>query len=125
MTLLATQQPPARSDSDDRPISLSAIFSVLVGLVALATVPAAILAAELLDLVTLLESSVAIVPAFILAFTTIYLGRRARRTIERTLGRVRGYKLALVGRILGYMALYIAVTASISLATYYVLREIA
>jgi hypothetical protein len=125
MTLLATQQPPARSDSDDRPISLSAIFSVLVGLVALATVPAAILAAELLDLVTLLESSVAIVPAFILAFTAIYLGRRARRTIERTLGRVRGYKLALVGRILGYMALYIAVTASISLATYYVLREIA
>jgi hypothetical protein len=125
MTLLATQQPPARSDSDDRPISLSAILSVLVGLVALATVPAAILAAELLDLVTLLESSVAIVPAFILAFTTIYLGRRARRTIERTLGRVRGYKLALVGRILGYMALYIAVTASISLATYYVLREIA
>jgi hypothetical protein len=125
MTLLATQQPPARSDSDDRPISLSAIFSVLVGLVALATVPAAILAAELLDLVTLLESSVAIVPAFILASTAIYLGRRARRTIERTLGRVRGYKLALVGRILGYMALYIAVTASISLATYYVLREIA
>jgi hypothetical protein len=125
MTLLATQQPPARSDSDDRPISLSAILSVLVGLVALATVPAAILAAELLDLVTLLESSVAIVPAFILASTAIYLGRRARRTIERTLGRVRGYKLALVGRILGYMALYIAVTASISLATYYVLREIA
>jgi hypothetical protein len=125
MTLLATQQPPARSDSDDRPISLSAIFSVLVGLVALATLPAAILAAELLDLVTLLESSVAIVPAFILAFAAIYLGRRARRTIERTLGRVRGYKLALVGRILGYMALYIAVTASISLATYYVLREIA
>jgi hypothetical protein len=125
MTLLATQQPPARSDSDDRPISLSAIFSVLVGLAALATVPAAILAAEMLDLVTLLESSVAIVPAFILAFTAIYLGRRARRTIERTLGRVRGYKLALVGRILGYLALYIAVTASISLATYYVLREIA
>ena len=125
MTLLATQQPPARSDSDDRPISVSAIFSVLVGLVALATVPAAILAAELLDLVTLLESSVAIVPAFLLSFAAIYLGRRARRTIERTLGRVRGYKLALVGRILGYMALYIAVTASISLATYYVLREIA
>ena len=125
MSLLATQQPPARSDSDDRPISLSAIFSVLVGLVALATLPAAIVAAEVFDLLTLLQSSVAIAPTFVLALTAIYLGRRARRTIERTLGRVRGYKLALVGRILGYMALYIAVTASISLATYYVLREIA
>jgi hypothetical protein len=114
-----------RSESGDRPISLSAVFSVLVGLAALVTVPAAILAAEALDLVTLLESSVAIAPAFVLALTAIYLGRRARRMIERTLGRVRGYKLALVGRILGYLALYIAVTASISLATYYVLREIA
>ena len=125
MSLLATQQPPARSDSDDRPISLSAIFSVLVGLVALATLPAAIVAAEVFDLVTLLQSSVAIAPTFVLALTAIYLGRRARRTIERTLGRVRGYKLALVGRILGYLALYVAVTAAISVATYYVLRQIA
>ena len=125
MSLLATQQPPARSDSDDRPISVSAIFSVLVGLVALATLPAAIVAAEVFDLLTLLQSSVAIAPTFVLALTAIYLGRRARRTIERTLGRVRGYKLALVGRILGYLALYVAVTAAISVATYYVLRQIA
>ena len=125
MSLLATQQPPARSDSDDRPISLSAIFSVLVGLVALVTLPAAIVAAEVFDLLTLLQSSVAIAPTFVLALTAIYLGRRARRTIERTLGRVRGYKLALVGRILGYLALYVAVTAAISVATYYVLRQIA
>ena len=98
---------------------------MLVGLAAAATVPAAIVAAETFDVVTLLQSSVAIAPAFVLAFAAIYLGRRARRTIERTLGRVRGYKLALVGRILGYVALYTAVTASISVATYYVLREIA
>jgi hypothetical protein len=114
-----------RSNSEDRPISLSAVFSVLVGLVAVATVPAAIVAAEAFDVVTLLESSVAIAPAFALAFAAIYLGRRARRVIERTLGRVRGYKLALAGRILGYLALYTALTASISVATYYVLREIA
>jgi hypothetical protein len=97
---------------------------VLVGLVALATLPVAIFAAERLDTLTLLRSSVAIIPAFALALLAIYLGRRARRTIERTLGRVRGYKLALVGRIFGYMALYLALTASISVATYYVLRRI-
>jgi hypothetical protein len=111
--------------SNDRPISWSAVFSVLVGLAALAMIPAAIVASEVFEWVTLLQSSVAIVPAYILSFGAIFLGRRARGTIERTLGRVRGYKLALVGRILGYMALYVALTASISVATYYVLRHFA
>jgi drug/metabolite transporter (DMT)-like permease len=96
---------------------------VLLGLAALAAIPAAIVASEVFEYVTLLQSSVAIVPAYILAFAAIFLGRRARRTIERTLGRVRGYKLALVGRILGYLALYVALTASVSVATYYVLRH--
>jgi hypothetical protein len=97
---------------------------VVAGLVALATLPLAIFVAEQLDRVTLLRASVAIVPAFALAVLAIYLGRRARSTIERTLGRVKGYKLALVGRILGYLALYLALTATVSVATYYVLREI-
>jgi hypothetical protein len=97
---------------------------VLVGLVALATLPAAVFVAEQLDRLTLLRASVAIIPAFALAFLAIYLGRRARKTIERTLGRVKGYKLALAGRILGYMALYLALTATISVATYYVLRQV-
>jgi hypothetical protein len=98
---------------------------VLLGLAAVATLPAAIVAAERFDVVTLLESSVAIVPAFVLGLTAVLLGRRAKRAIDRTLGRVRGYKFALVGRFLGYLALYMAVTASISVATYYVLRRIA
>jgi hypothetical protein len=98
---------------------------VLVGLAAVLTLPAAIVAAEIVERVTLLQSSVAIVPAYILAFAAIYLGRRAKREIERTLGRVRGYKLAVTGRILGWIALWTAVTATISVATYYVLRQIA
>jgi hypothetical protein len=38
---------------------------------------------------------------------------------------VKGSKLAFAGRFLGYLALYMAVTASISVATYYVLRRLA
>jgi hypothetical protein len=98
---------------------------VLLGLVAVATLPAAILLAERWERITLLESSVAIVPAFLLGLATVFLGRRSRRSIDRTLGRVRGYKLAGVGRLLGYLTLYMALTASISVATYYVLRQIA
>jgi drug/metabolite transporter (DMT)-like permease len=106
-------------------LSKSALFAVLLGLVAVVTLPAAILYAEKGDRITLLESSVAIIPTFVLAIAAVYLARRARRDIDRTLGRMKGSKLALVGRILGYIALYVAVTASISVATYYVLRQIA
>ena len=98
---------------------------MLVGLAAVATLPAAIVVAERFDVVTLLQSSVAIAPAVVLGIGAVLLGRRAKRAIDRTLGRVRGYKLALAGRVLGYLALYMAVTASISVATYYVLRQIA
>jgi hypothetical protein len=101
------------------------VLSVLIGLAAVATLPAAILFAERWDRITLLESAVAIVPAFLLGFGAVLLGRRARRGIDRTLGRARGSRLALVGRILGYLALYLAATASVSVATYYVLRQIA
>lgn len=114
-----------RSGNEERPLSTSAAFSALLGLAALATLPAAILAAERFDVVTLLESSVAIAPTFVLALAAVWLGRRAKQAIDRTLGRVRGYKLALLGRIFGYVALYLAVTASISVATYYALRQIA
>jgi hypothetical protein len=98
---------------------------VLVGLAGIAVLPAAILFAEKWDRITLLESSAAIAPALVLGIAAVLLGRRAKRGIDRTIGRVKGYKLALAGRLLGYLALYLAVTASISVATYYVLRQIA
>lgn len=114
-----------RTDSEDRPRNPSAGLSVLFGLLAVATLPAAVVAAERYDVATLLESSVAIAPAFVLGLVAVLLGRRARKAVERTLGRVKGHKLAATGRFLGYLALYMAVTASISVGTYYVLRQIA
>jgi membrane protein implicated in regulation of membrane protease activity len=101
------------------------VLSVLVGLAAVATIPAAVVAAEFYAVVTLLESSVSIAPAAVLSILAILLGRRARRTVERTLGRARGGGLARLGRILGWLGVYLVVTASISVATYYVLREVA
>jgi hypothetical protein len=114
-----------RSDSEDRPLSTSALFALLLGLAAVVILPAAILYAEKGDRITLLESSVSIIPVFAFAIGAVYLARRARRAIDRTLGRMKGSRLAQIGRILGYVGLYMAVTASISVATYYVLRQIA
>ena len=101
------------------------MFSVLFGLAGVAAIPAAIVAAEIYDVVTLLQSAVAIPPAFLCSIVAIVLGRRTRREVERTIGRTRGGGLARVGRILGYIGLYLSVTAGISVVTYYVLREFA
>ena len=101
------------------------MLAVLVGLAAVATIPAAVVAAEFYDVATLLESAVSIAPAAVFAIVAIILGQRGRREVERTLGRARGGSLAAIGRILGYFALYLAITATISVATYYVLREFA
>ena len=98
---------------------------MLFGLAGVAAIPAAVIAAEFYDVVTLLQSAVSIPPAFVLSLTAVFLGRRGRRDVERTLGRTRGRSAAAVGRILGYIGLYLAVTAGISVATYYVLREFA
>ncbi len=106
-------------------MSWGAFLSVVLGLLAVVTLPAAILFAERWDKITLLESAVAIAPAALLGLAAVITGRRSRRGIDRTLGRARGYKIAAFGRFLGYLALYMALTASISVATYYVLRQIA
>ncbi|HEX7256381.1 MAG TPA: hypothetical protein VF236_10680 [Gaiellaceae bacterium] len=98
---------------------------MLFGLAGVAAIPAAVVAAEVYDVVTLLESAVSILPAFVLSVVAVFLGRKTRRDVERTLGRTRGRSLAATGRILGYVGLYLAVTAGISVATYYVLREFA
>jgi hypothetical protein len=114
-----------RSSSEDRPSSTSAVLAALIGLAAVATIPAAVVAAEFYDAATLLQSAVSLAPAVVLAIVAIVLGRRGRRQVERTLGRARGGSLAAIGRMLGYFALYLAITATISVATYYVLREFA
>lgn len=101
------------------------MLSVLAGLAAVAAVPAAIVIAEATTRLTLLESGAAVVPAALFAILALVLAIRARRQIERTIGRTRGAIAARIGRILGYLGLYVAATGAISLLTYYVLREFA
>ena len=49
----------------------------------------------------------------------------AARTSSSPPARIACGSLGGIGRILGWIGLYLAVTASISVATYYVLREFA
>jgi hypothetical protein len=56
--------------------------------------------------------------AAVLAIAAIRLARRARRRLERTLGRAGGRRSARIGQILGWLAFYGALIASISLGVY-------
>lgn len=65
-----------------------------------------------------MHAGVAVPVAAVLAIAAIRLARRARLRHERTLGRAGGLRAARVGQILGWLALYVALIASISLAVY-------
>ena len=58
--------------------------------------------------------------AAVLGFVAIRLARRARRRLERTVGRAGGAVPARLGRILGWLGLYLALIGAIALAFYYV-----
>jgi hypothetical protein len=56
--------------------------------------------------------------AAVLAIAAIRVARRARLRLERTLGRAGGERRARAGRVLGWLALYLTLIASIALAVY-------
>ena len=58
--------------------------------------------------------------AFLLGVLAIRLARRARRRLERTLGRAGGQSPARLGRIFGWLGVYLALIGAISLGFYYV-----
>ena len=90
----------------------------MVGLLAVAAIPAAVGVTQLRGDLRLLHAGFAVPVAAVLAFAAIRLARRARRRLERTIGRAGGERRARAGRVLGWLALYLALTASIALAVY-------
>jgi hypothetical protein len=85
---------------------------------ALAAMPVGLLVTESRGDLRLVHAGLAVPVAAILAILAIRLARRARRRLDRTLGRAGGGSRARIGRFLGWLALYLALTASISLAVY-------
>jgi hypothetical protein len=94
---------------------------VLAGFLAVAVVPAAVALSELLDQVRLLDAAAAIPVAVACGLAALWLARGARRRIERTLGRIGGRGPARAGKVLGVIGICLAVSAAISVATYYAL----
>jgi hypothetical protein len=103
----------------------SAPGSVLVGLLATATMPAAILVTRWSEAYDLLHAAAAIPLAALLGLLAIVLARRARSRLAPTLGHPRGTRTARLGRLLGLLGFLLALTAAGSVAVYEVLKLVA
>ncbi len=102
-----------------------ASWSLVVGLLAVATVPLAIAASQYLDELTLVQACASAALAALLGVFAIALARRGRETAQRTLGRSGGEGAARVGRWLGVIALWMAATTGLTLAFYFLLTVFA
>jgi hypothetical protein len=92
------------------------------GLLAVATLPAAVVASRFSERFELLHAGWAIPVAAVLGLIGLGLARRARRQLRVTMVRGR-HTAARVGRWLAILALCLAVTAAISVGFYQLLVE--
>jgi hypothetical protein len=107
----------------DRRRNGSAFGAVLLGLLSVATVPAAIAYTHYANR-ELLKAEYAVPVAFVLGVVALSLARRARRRSERTIGRVGGTRAGRWGRILGGLGVYVAVTAALAVGVYELLNRL-
>jgi hypothetical protein len=106
--------------SSSRPGNPAAPFALLFGLLAVASIPVAIVITNYRNDLRLLHAGIAVPFAAVFGVVAIRLARRARRRLERTIGRARGEFPARLARILGWLGLYFALIGAIALGFYYV-----
>ena len=99
-----------------------ALASVLLGLLAVATMPLAILATRYSDSFDLLHAGFAIPVAIVFGALALVLARRAQRHDDVRLGRAGGRGAARLGRALGVLGIALAATCLVALSVYGILR---
>jgi hypothetical protein len=92
--------------------------SLLLALVGIAIPPAGFAAARQLERVSLVQATAATCASAVHGLAAIMLARRARRNIERTIGRAGGHAAARAGRLLGLISLCLGLTAAFALGFY-------
>ena len=122
---MTTKLHDATRSNGGPPRPASARASVLVGLLAVATMPAAIAATRLSRDYELLHAAAAVPVGLLLGLGAILLARRARSRLAPTLGHPRGSRTARAGRLLGLLGFLLALTAAGSVAVYAVLSYVA
>jgi len=95
-----------------------AAWSAVLGLLAAATMPVAIVATRYSESYELIHAAFAIPVAVVLGILAVVLARRARALDRATLGKAGGTRAAQVGRLLGILGLCMAASATIAVAVY-------
>ena len=111
---------PTRSSSHP---NARAWLAVLLGLLAVAAVPAGVALTHYRS-IELLEAGWAVVPGLVLGIASLALARAARRRTERTIGRVGGGRVTRLGRYLGALGIYLALAAALSVGVYELLNKL-
>ena len=107
------------SSSAPRPsVRASARTALLLGLLGVLSLPVAILVAYETDRWSYLESTWAAIPSAVFGLAAIVTGGRATVHAGRSVLPVDGLRTARWARRLGWLALYFAATAGLSLAVY-------
>jgi hypothetical protein len=95
-----------------------AVWAFVTALAALAVLAGGLLAANYLSAVGLYQAIPAVPIGLILAFISLRLARGARFEHQRSLGRAGGAGLATAARILGGLALLLAITGALALGVF-------
>ena len=98
-----------------------AFWAFLLALAALAVLAGGLAAAHYSGEVGLYQAIPAVPVGFVLAFLSIRMARRARLEHDRSLGRVGGRVLATAARLLGGLALLLAITGALAFGVFAVL----
>jgi hypothetical protein len=99
-------------------------WSVVLGLLSLAALPAAVTATRWSNGYDLLDSAAAIPVAIVLGILAIVLARRARNRSRLTLAGVRGARTARLGRLLGLTGLLVGITGAMAVGVFLVLSAV-
>jgi hypothetical protein len=97
-----------------------AVWSVLLGLLATASVPAAVYYADRSPRVELIWAAVAVPVALLLGLGAVWAARAGRRRSQLTVSRC-GSAVARLGRLLGVLGLILGGTGAIALLVYAIL----
>jgi len=94
--------------------------SLVLGVLSVLAIPVGIYITDQRNDLRLIHAGFAVPVGFVLGFAAIRLARRARRRLERTLERAGGRSPARLGRIFGWLGVYLSLIGAISLAAYFV-----
>lgn len=112
----------ALTRSDPQPAGNGrAVAAAVLGVLATATMPLAILATRYSGSYELLHAGVAIPLAVVLGAVAIGLARGALRVDDMRLGRAGGRRTARLGRALGVLGISLGATCAVALAVYGIL----